>query len=81
MEILSETDQAQIEGKFISNVFIDISQYLEKKIDIMKIYKSEVDSPTFPRSEETLRGLAAYRGATAYYKYSEAFYLIISRMD
>ncbi len=81
MEILSETDQAQMEHKFTPNVFIDISQYLEKKIDIMKIYKSEIDSPPFPRNEEAIKGLAAYRGATAYYKYSEAFYLIKSRMD
>ncbi len=81
MEILSETDQAQVENPFVPNVFIDISQYLEKKINIMKIYKSEIDSPPFPRSAEGIKGLAAYRGATAYYKYSEAFYLMKGRMD
>lgn len=81
MEILSETDQAQRESGFIPNVFIDVSQFMERKIEIMKIYKSEIDAVPFPRSEDAIRGLAAYRGATAYYKYCEAFYLVKNRMD
>lgn len=81
MEILSETDQAQKEHGFIPNVFIDISPYLEKKIEVMKIYKSEIDNAPFPRNEDAIRGLASYRGASAYFKYSEAFCLIKGRVD
>lgn len=81
MEILSETDQAQRECGSAPNVFVDISPFIDKKIEIMKIYKSEIDTAPFPRNENAIRGLAAYRGATAYYEYSEAFYLIKSRWD
>lgn len=81
MEILSETDQAQKEKGFIPNVFVDISPFIDKKIEIMKMYKSEIDAAPFPRNENAISGLAAYRGATAYYEYSEAFCLIKSRMD
>ena len=81
MEILSETDQAQQENCFSPNIFIDISSYIEKKIDIMSIYKSEMTSAPFPRNETAIKGLAAYRGATAYQKYSEAFHLIRKRID
>ncbi len=81
MEILSETDQAQCESRFAPNVFIDISQYIDKKLDIMKIYKSEIDVAPFPRNENAIKGLAAYRGATAYQKYSESFYLVKSYID
>ena len=66
---------------FIPNVFVDITDYLDKKIEIMKTYKSEIDASPFPRNEDAIRGLASYRGATAHYKYSEAFYLVRSRVD
>lgn len=81
MEILSETDQTLEENGFAPNVFVDVSPFIDKKIEIMKIYKSEIDTAPFPRNENAIRGLAAYRGATAYYKYSEAFRLIKIRMD
>lgn len=81
MEILSETDQTQKEKGFAPNVFVDISPFIDKKIEIMKIYKNEIDTAPFPRNENAIRGLAAYRGATAYYEYSEAFHLIKSRVD
>ncbi|MBP3754181.1 MAG: PIG-L family deacetylase [Lachnospiraceae bacterium] len=81
MEIISETDHAFRMNSFSPNVFVDISDYIEKKIDIMKIYKSEINQPPFPRNEQAIRGLASYRGATAYHKCSEAFYLIRSCID
>lgn len=81
MEILSETDQAQQGSGFVPNVFINIDGYVERKIEIMKIYKSEIDMAPFPRNENAIKGLAAYRGATGYYNNSEAFYLVKSRMD
>lgn len=81
MEILSETEQAQQEKGFVPNVFIDISPYIEKKIEFMRIYQSELDHAPFPRNEDAIRGLASYRGAAAYFKYGEAFYLIKGRVD
>ena len=60
---------------------LDVTDYLDKKIEIMKTYESEIDASPFPRNEDAIRGLASYRGATAHYKYSEAFYLVRSRVD
>ncbi len=81
MEILSETDQAMQENGFVPNVFVDVTEYIDKKIEIMNTYESEITAPPFPRNAEAIKGLAAYRGATAYYNYAEAFYLIKSRLD
>ena len=81
MEILSETDQALQENGFVPNVFVDVTDYIDKKIEIMKVYESEITAPPFPRNAEAIKGLAAYRGATAYYNYAEAFYMIKGRID
>ena len=42
----------------------------------MKIYKDEIGKHPFPRSEENLRELATFRGATAGVKYAEAFMVL-----
>ena len=45
-ETLSETEFNFIdEKKFNPNKFIDISKYLEKKLEILKVYKSEFKTP------------------------------------
>ncbi len=81
MEILSETDLAPRENSFSPNVYVDISDYINQKIEIMKIYKSEIKKAPFPRNEDAIRGAASYRGASSFYQYSEAFYLIKERVD
>ncbi|MBE8585595.1 PIG-L family deacetylase [Campylobacter concisus] len=64
METLSETEFAPgvKEDAFVPNSFVDISKYLDKKIEIMKIFKSEIGEHPFPRSERNLRALATLRG-------------------
>lgn len=76
MEILSETDYALPEEVFSPNLYIDISEYIEKKIEIMKVYKSEMGVPPFPRSEENIKSLARYRGSSCGTYYAEAFKLL-----
>ena len=78
MEILSETEFAPStkEDSFIPNTFVDISAYFEKKIEIMKIFKSEIFMHPFPRSERNLKSLATLRGATAGCEYAESFVLL-----
>lgn len=76
MEILSETDYALPEEAFSPNLYIDISEYIEKKIEIMKVYKSEMGVPPFPRSEENIKSLARYRGSSCGTYYAEAFKLL-----
>lgn len=75
MEIISETDN-QYNRVFKPNVFVDISDYLDKKLQIMSIYSSEIGEHPFPRSLESLRALALYRGSQCYRKYAESFMLI-----
>jgi LmbE family N-acetylglucosaminyl deacetylase len=78
MEIASETDfSPAMPGRvFIPNVFIDIGDYLEKKMDIARIYEDEMISHPFPRSLEGLRAHAIVRGAAAGCQYAEAFMLL-----
>jgi len=76
METLSETDFADITNSFIPNVFVDISEFFNKKLEIMKIYESEIGVHPFPRSEETIESLAKVRGAQAGCKYAESFMLL-----
>lgn len=78
METLSETEFAPStkEDSFIPNSFVDISEYFEKKIEIMKIFKSEVAEHPFPRSEKNIRALAVLRGATCRCGYAESFMLL-----
>lgn len=76
MEVLSETDFASSDKGFVPNYFVDISNYLDKKIKIMRYYQGEMGKHPFPRSEENIRALAVHRGATAGCRYAEAFMLI-----
>ncbi len=77
-ECLSETEFAPttIENAFQPNYFVDITGFLEKKLDIMSIYKSEIMPPPFPRSLENITALATLRGSTAGTRYAEAFVLL-----
>jgi len=77
-ECLSETEfsPALQNDAFIPNVFVDITDLLEEKIKIMKMYRGEMGTFPFPRSEENIRALATYRGATAGVEAAEAFVLL-----
>lgn len=78
METLSETEFAPaVPGScFIPATFVDISPYLDKKIEILNIYSSEVHEHPFPRSAENVRALALFRGATAGCAHAESFMLL-----
>ena len=78
METLSETEFAPStkEDSFIPNVFIDISNYIDRKIDIMKVFESEMGDHPFPRSERNIKALATYRGASSNCNYAESFMLL-----
>lgn len=78
METLSETEFAPStkEDSFIPNIFVDISEYIDKKIEIMKVFESEIGEHPFPRSERNLRALATIRGATSGSEHAESFVLL-----
>lgn len=47
MDIISETDYG--DAPFPANSFVDIGAYIKNKIEISKIYQSEILSSPFPR--------------------------------
>jgi len=78
MEVLSETEFAPSikEDSFVPNVFSDISDFINKKVAIVKQYESELAEHPFPRSIENIKALATLRGATSGVKYAESFMLL-----
>ncbi len=78
IETLSETEFAPStkEDSFIPNVFVDITDFMNKKLEIMKVFHSEMAEHPFPRSEKNLSALATFRGATAGCEYAESFVLL-----
>lgn len=77
-ECISETEFAPMlpEKVFMPNYFVDISDFLDKKLEAMKIYESEIGEHPFPRSIENIKALALFRGASVGVNYAEAFQLI-----
>jgi LmbE family N-acetylglucosaminyl deacetylase len=77
-ETPSETDFGidPRDSGFKPNVFVDISQFIDRKLELMAIYESEMGEFPFPRSEKALRGLAQVRGSQAGFEAAEAFMLI-----
>lgn len=63
------------------NVFVDISLYIDDKIEVMKNYASEMGEFPFPRSEKTLRALAILRGSQSGFDSAEAFELVYERKE
>ena len=79
-ETPSETEFNFIEKNvFKPNVFVNISDHLDGKIEAMKIYESEIGEFPFPRSEKIVRSLAALRGSQSGYEAAEAFELVYER--
>lgn len=78
METPSETDftPAHVVNPFNPNLFVDVSAFIEKKLDIMKLFKSEVQPHPFPRSIESLQALATVRGGQAGCSAAESFMII-----
>ena len=77
-ECISETEFAPPlpEGAFLPNCFVDISDELEEKLELMKVYDSELGEHPFPRSLENITALATFRGASCGVKYAEAFQIL-----
>lgn len=77
-ETLSETHLASpyLAPAFQPNVFSDISNFLIKKLDAMKAYKSQLQKDNYPRSLRTIEALATLRGAHIGTQAAEAFILL-----
>lgn len=79
-ETLSETEFGLSgETAFQPNYFVDIGGYLERKLEAMAVYQSELGDFPFPRSIEAIRALATLRGSTSGFRAAEAFQLLHER--
>ena len=76
MEILSESDYGFQKEKFDPNLFIDITDELDGKLEAMEIYDTEIEEVPFPRSIENIKALASIRGGACSAKFAEAFCII-----
>lgn len=77
-ETPSETDFGLDPGRrgFHPTVFVNVEDHLDRKLEIMRVYASELGAFPFPRSEESIRSLAAVRGAAAGFRAAESFVLL-----
>ena len=76
-ETLSETEFGLDKSKiFFPNLYIDISKFLDQKINLIKIYSSEIEDFPFPRSYESIKSLAKFRGSSCNCLAAEAFEIL-----
>lgn len=77
-ETISETDfgMKPEDGGFRPNVFVNIDGFLNKKLDILECFESEIGEFPFPRSRKAVESLAYVRGAQCNAMAAEAFILI-----
>jgi len=75
MEISSATDWSfNVNNKsFCPNLYVEIDQELDQKIEALSCYRNVMRDFPHPRSIEGIKGLAAYRGGQSGQSYSEAF--------
>ena len=79
-ETLSETDFGldQVAGGFRPNLFVDITDQLGPKLDLLQIYQSELGQHPFPRSIEAVNSQCLLRGAQSGVMAAEAFQILRS---
>jgi len=78
METISETEYAlPVAGNsFLPNRFVNIDDWFEEKMEILKIYTSELGEPPMPRNVQSIRSLALLRGTFSQCKFAEAFMIL-----
>lgn len=82
-ETLSETDFG-INPDYLGfrpNVFVNISNYLQRKLDAALIYQNEMGIFPFPRSQQAMKALAELRGVATGCSAAEAFMLLKEIID
>jgi LmbE family N-acetylglucosaminyl deacetylase len=77
-EVASSTEWAfgQFAPPFRPGVFVDITGFLEKKVQAMDLYESEVRDFPHPRSPDALRAIARRWGTVVGLSAAEAFELV-----
>ena len=82
-EVPSSTELSPHTGSesFRPNVFVDIADTLDTKLEAMRLYEGELRKFPHPRSPEGIRALATWRGVSVGLEAAEAFELVRSIID
>lgn len=67
--------------RFNPNMFIDISDELESKVNALKAYHYEIRKPPHPRSKEMTEAVAMRWGSLSGFKAAEAFEIVRLRLN
>lgn len=80
-EALSSTEQAApfVEYAFLPNFYIDIKDFLDKKLEALRCYEREGRAYPHPRSSDAVDILAKKRGTEVGFEAAEAFVLVRGR--
>lgn len=82
MEVPSSTEWSfdSSSNRFTPNYFVEVGEEgVEIKLKALKAYKGVMRPYPHPRSNEAIKGLAAYRGVQAGCNYAEAFECVFKR--
>ncbi len=83
MEVLSSTEWSVNTSinRFTPNLFVEVGEEgVAAKIKAMHMYRGVMRDYPHPRSDEAIKGLAAYRGAQSGCNYAEAFECAFKRV-
>ena len=74
-EIPSSTEWNQGTGlmTFTPNLYVDIENYVDKKLRALSLYKNEMRKFPHPRSEQAIMSLMNWRGSNSGFRLAEAF--------
>lgn len=61
---------------FDAEMFVDVKDFMDKKMEALKCYKTEIQLFPHPRSKESLMGRAIYWGSYCGLEYAEAFKVV-----
>jgi LmbE family N-acetylglucosaminyl deacetylase len=80
-ETLSEThwNAPHIEPNFTPNWVVDITGTIDRKLEALACYASQISPFPGPRSIEAVKALAMFRGTQAGFAYGEALHLVRMR--
>lgn len=82
MEVPSATEWGlnKAMNQFNPNTFVEVGEEaVDKKVEALSLYRGVMRPYPHPRSNEAIKGLAAYRGGQAGMMYSESFESIFRR--
>lgn len=84
MEVLSSTEWSvnTSMNRFQPNTFVEVGEEnVDVKIAALATYRGVMRPYPHPRSNEAIKGLAAYRGAQSGCNYAEAFEVVLRRIE